>query len=144
MSNTTNKPNTGFWVIGVLALLWNLMGVFAFVGQMNMTPEMMETLPEAEKTLYENTPSWVNIVFGIAVIGGAIGSLLLLFKKKLATVVFGISLLAILAQMFYTFFISDALKVLGNKSVIMPIVVIIIAYFLLAYSKKSSLKGWLS
>lgn len=144
MTEIKNKPNTGFWIIGIIALIWNLMGVFAFVGQMNMTPEMLEVLPKVERELYENVPSWVNIVFAIAVFGGALGSVLLLFKKKLATPVFIISLIGIIAQMIYNFILSKAADVYGPSGMIMPAMVVVIGVFLVWYSKQVTSKGWLS
>ncbi|MBL4904804.1 MAG: hypothetical protein JKZ00_02010, partial [Flavobacteriaceae bacterium] len=51
MSNSTNKPTTVFWIIGVLALIWNAMGVDAYIQQAYntqryqemYTPEQLET-----------------------------------------------------------------------------------------------------
>ena len=144
MTEIKNKPNTGFWIIGTIALIWNLLGVFAFIGQMNMTPEMLEALPETERALYENVPSWVNIVFAIAVFGGALGSVLLLLKKKLATPVFIISLFGIIAQMVYNFILSKAADVYGPGGMIMPAMVVLIGVFLVWYSKQATSKGWVS
>lgn len=144
MTNVSNRPGTGFWILGIAALIWNLMGVFAFIAQMNMTPEMLEVLPEAERKLYENVPSWVNIVFAIAVFGGALGSLLLLLKKKIATPVFILSLVAVIIQMMYNLFMSRASEVYGPGAMIMLIMVLFIAIYLAWYSKKSTVKGWLS
>lgn len=144
MTNVSNRPGTGFWILGIAALIWNLMGVFAFIAQMNMTPEMLEVLPEAERKLYENVPSWVNIVFAIAVFGGALGSLLLLLKKKIATPVFILSLVAVMIQMMYNLFMSRASEVYGPGAMIMIVMVLFIAIYLVWYSKKSTAKGWLS
>ena len=71
MSESTNKPSVGFWIIGVIALIWNLMGVFAYITQVNMTDEVIAALPDAERALYENVPAWVTGAFAIAVFGGA-------------------------------------------------------------------------
>ena len=144
MTNVTNKPPTSFWILGIAALIWNLMGVFAFITQMNMTPEMLEVLPDAERELYKNVPSWMNIVFAIAVFGGALGSLLLLLKKKIAILVFAISLIAVIIQMIYNLFMSRIFEVYGPGAMIMPVMVIIIAVYLVWYAKKATAKGWLS
>lgn len=144
MSKSTNKPSVGFWIIGVIALIWNLMGVFAYITQVNMTDEVIAALPDAERALYENVPAWVTGAFAIAVFGGALGCVLLLFRKKLASLVFIISLVGIVAQMVYSFMLSKAAEVYGPGGMVMPVMVVLIGVFLVWYSKQATAKGWLS
>ena len=144
MTNSTNKPNVGFWIIGMVALIWNLMGGMAYIGQAFMTDEMLAALPENEQALYTNIPAWVTAAFAIAVFGGALASILLLIRKKMASMVFVISLIAILVQMTYNIILSDASEVYGPGGIIMPIMVILIGFFLVWYSKDATKKGWLS
>lgn len=140
----SNKPTTLFWIIGVAALVWNGLGVMQYLGMAYMTDEVKAALPEAERTLYDNIPSWVTAAFAIAVFGGLIGSAFLLMRKKLARPMFLISLIAIIVQMSYNLFMSRAAEVYGPGSVIMLIMIIVIGVFLLMYSKKTIAKGWLS
>ena len=146
MTDSTNKPNTPFWIIGIVALIWNLMGAFAYINQVTMTEEALVALPEAERAMYENVPAWATAAFAIAVFAGVLGCILLLLRKKLATTVLLISLAAILVQMFYNFFIylGKATEVYGPGSIIMPVMVIIIGFFLVWHTRKSNVKGWLS
>lgn len=139
----SNKPTTLFWVIGVAALVWNGLGVMSYIGQAYMTDEVKAALPEAERALYENVPTWVTAAFAIAVFAGLLGSAFLLMRKKLARPMFLLSLIAIIAQMSYNLFMSKAAEVYGPGSIVMPIMVIIIGVFLLMYSKKTIAKGWL-
>ena len=141
---STNKPNAAFWVISIIALLWNGMGVFQYLGMTVLKEATMEALPEDQVALVNSLPSWYNYVFAVAVFAGVIGCLLMLFRKKLATPIFGISLLAVLIQMGYWLFATDVMEVMGIQSVIMPLVVIAVAIFLYFYSKGATQKGWLS
>ena len=131
-----------FWVLIGLALVWNLLGVFAFAGQMMMTPEQLAQLSQAEQDMYNSMPGWVTVAFGLAVIGGALGCLLLLLKKSLAFPVLCLSLVGVLAQMSYVFFVSKSWEVYGPGQMIMPVMVIIIAVALVWYSKKVTDKPW--
>ncbi|KAF9657822.1 hypothetical protein ABHQ57_09330 [Tenacibaculum sp. ZH5_bin.1] len=140
----SNKPATLFWIISIAALVWNGLGVMSYIGQAYMTDEVRAALPEAERALYENVPTWVTAAFAIAVFGGLLGSAFLLMRKKLARPMFLISLIAIVVQMSYNLFMSRASEVYGPGSIIMPIMVIVIGVFLLMYSKKTIAKGWLS
>ena len=144
MTNLTSKPNIGFSIIGVISLGWNLMGVAVYILQVYMTDKMIAALPVAEQELYANVPAWVTAVFAIAVFGGALGSIVLLARKKIATTIFTISFVAIIAQMIYNFFLSNTMEVYGPGGMIMPIMVIIIGIFLIWYAKYSTKKEWLS
>ncbi len=143
--NETTKPNTGFWIIAVLALLWNLLGVFLWAMEhFFMTEEMKAAYPPEELELMNSMPSWGIYVYGIAVFGGLLASVLLLIRKKMAIAIFGISLLAILIQMGYWVFGMDSVSVMGPQSLIMPLIVIAIAIFEYFYSKGAARNGWLS
>jgi hypothetical protein len=143
MTTTTDKPAIWFWVVGVLALIWNLMGVFAYITQVTMSPEALQALPDEERALYESAPSWATGAFAIAVWGGALGCLLLLLRRKLATPILIISLAGIVVQMYYNLFISNSMEVYGPGGMIMPIMVIAIAIFLIWFARKSTANDWL-
>ena len=143
MTNLINKPTPTFWIISIAALIWNLMGVSAYLGQAYMTDAILKALPETEQLYYTNMPAWVTAAFAFAVFGGTVGCILLLLKKKLAIVLFILSLLGVLTQFVYNFFIQDYMEVSGSNS-IMPIIVIGVAAFLIWYSKKSKEDGIIS
>ena len=140
---TSVTPN---WFKPVLwaALIWNLLGVFAFVMHLMMTPEMISKLPLDQQAAYSNVPLWSTIAFAVAVLGGTLGCILLLAKNALATPTFALSLVAIFIQQFYNFFVINSIKMLGISAVFMPILVIVIAFLLLYLSIKSKQQGWLN
>ncbi len=144
MSDDEKKLTIWFWVIGIVCLIWNLMGVMAFVMQITMTPETLAALPEAERTMYEATPAWLLVAFAVAVFGGTLGGIFLLMKKILAIIIFKISLVGILIQMYYNFFVIKAIDIYGPGGMIMPIMVLIVAIFLIWYSASAKTKGWIN
>ena len=75
------KAPLWFYFVAFISLLWNIMGLLAFVIQMTMTPEAMAQMSPDQIKLYESTPAWLDCVFGFAVVSGVIGCLLLLIKK---------------------------------------------------------------
>lgn len=144
MSENSNKPNGLFWAIGIIALIWNGFGVMAYLAQAYMTDEILAALPSEEQALYADVPSWVTAAFGAAVFGGLLASLLLLLKKKLSRIMYIISFLGILIQMYHSFFMSKQFDVYGPGAAVMPIMIIVIGAFLIVYSRKVDSKGWLS
>jgi hypothetical protein len=142
--NSTNKPPVWFWIVSVVALIWNGMGVMAYLGQAYMSDDALAALPEAEQALYANVPAWATAAFAIAVWGGLLGCLALLLRKKWAKPVLLLSLIGIVVQMIYNLFLSEAMDVYGPGGAIMPIMVIVIGIFLVWFSKKSASEGWIS
>lgn len=143
MTSTDNRPPVWFWVVCSITLVWNLMGVMAYVSQVTMSPEALQAQPEAERALYEGVPSWATGAFALAVWGGALGCALLLLRRKLATPILIISLIGVLVQMYHSFFISNSIQVYGPGGMIMPIMVIIIAILLILLSRKATSNGWM-
>lgn len=139
-----NKPSVNFWIIGVAALIWNLLGIVIYVGQVTMSPEALARLTEDQQNLITSTPAWANAAWAIAVNAGAFGSLLMLLRKSLAVPLFLVSLIAIVIQDIEAFVLRDAYGVVGINSLIIPSMVLVIAVALFLYSRVAKGKGWLS
>ena len=137
----TGTPPRSFWIVSILALAWNLLGVVSYLMTVKMSPAAM---PEAERALYQDIPAWVTSSFAIAVFGGTLACILLLMRKRLATTLFLVSLLAILLQMGHAFFMTNMLAVRGAAGAALPVCVIVAALFLLWYSRGAQSRGWLN
>jgi len=135
-----NKIHWSFWVICVVTLIWNVLGYINFVVQMN--PEMHEAYRETERLIIIGRPLWATVGFAIAVFGGAIGCLLLLLKKSFAFYLFIASLLGVLVTMAHALNLGINFgigEILGF--ILMPMIV---AIFLIWYSKLAERKDWVS
>ncbi len=137
------KPPKSFWVIAVLALLWNLMGVSQFFMTTFMLDTLVEKLPEVEADMYRAIPIWYTIIFAIAVFSGLLGCITMLLRKKITIALFGISLLAVLVAQGYWILGTDVVEVIGTSSIIMPLIVVVISIFLYFYNKGAANNGWL-
>jgi hypothetical protein len=133
-----------FMIVSAILLIWNLLGVMAYVMQVTMSPETLAALPEAQRQLYETTPAWATAAFAIAVNGGALGCALLLLKRNLAGLFLQLSLAGVVVQMFHAFFMSKSFEVFGPGGLIMPIMVIVIAISLVILAAKAKAKRWTS
>lgn len=142
MSNT-QKPGVVFWIIGILALLWNISGVMMYLAQAYMTDEVLKTLPEADQAWYNNVPAWVTAAFAIAVFAGTLACIGMLLRKAWSVKLFILSFIAVIVQQVYTFFIQDFVELSGQR-MYMPIIIVVIAGFLMWYSKGLKEKGLLA
>ncbi|WP_039988856.1 hypothetical protein [Paraglaciecola arctica] len=143
IDHTTTTPKW-FLILAVVLAIWNLMGAMAFIMQMTMTAEQIAALPEKQQMLYQDIPLWVNIAFGCAVFGGALGCIALVFKKAIALPILLISLIGVLVQMFHAFILTNSYEVFGPGGAIMPMLVIVIALFLVWLTINAKVKGWIA
>ncbi len=126
---------SSFWVIPLVALLWNLMGIINFCMQMNSA--MLATMPEAYRLIIEGRPLWATIGFAAAVFGGALGCLLLHFKQPAAYYLFIASLLGVMVQMLHTIGLANSKINLKPSDILLTILMpLLVSVFLVWYSKQ--------
>ncbi len=142
-STTKQKAPKWFIALAVFLLVWNLMGVLAFINQISMGAEEVALLPEDQQALYANYPTWALIAFAMAVGGGFLGSLLLLLKNKWAKTLFILSLVGIVVQMTHSLFIAKATEVYGPGAAIMPVMVLVIGVFCIYIAQRAIQKKWI-
>jgi uncharacterized membrane protein len=138
------KTPKWFMVVVVVLLLWNLLGVMAYIMQVTMSPEVLATLPDAQRQIYESTPAWATAAFAIAVNCGALGCVLLLLKRNLAGLFLQLSLAGVLVQMYHAFFLSNFFEVFGPGGLVMPVLVVVIAIFLVVLAARARANNWTS
>lgn len=139
-----NRAPKWFMIVAAILLVWNLLGVMAYIMQVTMSPEALAALPEAQREIYETTPAWATAAFAIAVNGGALGCLLLLLKRNLAGLFLQLSLAGVLVQMYHAFFISKSIEVFSTGDLVMPVMVIVIAIYLVMLAAKARVNRWTS
>lgn len=141
-----NKSNAGvhwsFWVISVVALLWNLMGAINFSAQ--MSADLVATYPETHRVIIEGRPAWATVAFAVAVFGGTLGCLLLLFRNSSASYLFVASLAGVILTMIHALaVVRPAMNLSAFEIFMMILMPLVVAAFLLWYSKHAEKKDWI-
>jgi len=144
MTSYLRKPRSLFYVISSMALVWNLMGVFNYLGQVLMSDEVLASLPKDQQLLYQDVPAWVTAAFAVAVFSGTLGAVFLLLKKKIASTFFILSFVGIVTQMSYGLLLDDKTDNYGPLGLLMPLMIIAVGGYLIWYSKKAKENRWLS
>ena len=135
-SSNIPKAPWHLWLVGILSLLWNAMGLFDFTMTMTKNEGYMSAFTEEQLEFFYGFPLWFNIIWGIAVSGGVLGSVLLLLKQKLACKVWALSLLCLLISTVYNYGIAGAAEVMGGiGTTIFSAVIFIVALFLVIYAR---------
>lgn len=136
-----NSPHISFWMVGVMALVWNILGVINFVGQLN--PNVVTSMPESHQAIINGRPIWATFAFAIAVFGGTLGSILLLLKKTIAQYCFLASLIGVMVQMIPNMRLAKSDISFGLLEIfIMMVLPLLVAAFLAWYTSRTSDKGW--
>lgn len=137
---STTKPPIWYWIISVIALIWNGLGVMQYLARAYATDEMIATLPEeAQAEFLVEHPAWYTAAFAIAVFCGALGALSLLLRKKWAYFLFVISAFGAIIQHIYIFINIE----MSGTQLVMPLMVILVCLFLIWYAKNSIQKDWI-
>ena len=139
-----NAPPGWFKVVAVLALLWNLLGCFAFASDLKLSPDDVAKLSAAQQTLYAARAGWAVAATAIAVLGGALGCIGLLMRRKWALPVLVLSLIGIVVQDFGLFVLVDGATLAGPVAVVMQAIVLAIGVALVWLARKGIARGWLA
>lgn len=139
---TVQRP-LWFVLVAVLALLWNLFGLFSFYVHFTASPEVIASWPEAQQQIAAATPRWIFVPFATATIGGVLGSLGLLLGKRWAEPVLLLSLLGILVQFGSIYAITPAWALTGMGGAALPLGIAVVGVLLWWFAGKAVSRGWL-
>lgn len=141
---STKKPPMWFWIVSVLALIWNGLGVMNYLGQVMAPDDLFSQMEKAMRDLIENRPTWATAAFATAVWAGALGSLLLLLRRKIAHPILILSFVGIVVQMYYNYFIANSLSDYGPGEHSMAVMILGVGFGLIYLAKKGKSLGWLN
>jgi len=143
----TKTPGTPshLWLVGILGLLWSLMGVVSFMlAEMNVEA-VMSRYPQQQRDYFTSFPLWAVAFWAIGVFGGVIGCLLLLLKKRLAFPVLLASLIGAIVSNLGGLFLLGGMKVMQETGGLgFTAVPIVLGVLLASYARAMSKKGVLS
>jgi uncharacterized membrane protein len=138
-----NKPPLSYWIIAIVAFLWNLMGVAAYLGQSFMSDaQIAEAYGVEAAAAIAAQPAWYTAVFALAVFGGAIGCLGLLLRKAWAQWPLVVSLVCVVLQNIY-FAMNGVFADIHGGQWAMTILIPIIAVFLVWFARRRIADGTL-
>ncbi len=143
MTNAPMKAPWHLWLIGVIAVLFNAIGVFDFVMSMaqgakyqasaGMTPDQIAH--------YQAMPSWMTLVWAVGVFGAFLASILLLLRRALALPIFVLSLAAFFVSLIYTYVLTNGGAVMGQQMAIASAVIAALLVFFSGYSRFMATRG---
>lgn len=135
----TRSIHWSFWLIGVVAFIWNGLGVVNYFVQMD--PDALAGYRESERAIITGRPAWATAGFALAVVGGALGSLLLLPRRSLALYLFLASLLGVLVAVLHS--LGSGVEFGLGESIGIILMPIAVSVSLIWYALRARDQGWL-
>jgi len=137
MSDELNgKPPTSFYIIGIVFLLWNIIGFMFYLQHAMMTPETVPEGVDATMLAFmEATPVWATSAYAIAVNVGMLACVMLLLRRSIALPLYVVSLAGALVLDFDSFVLRDVVAIWGGGAYIVPSAVIIVGVVQIWYSR---------
>jgi len=132
------------WVVGILALLWNAIGVTDYVMMRTRNEEYFRSvMPDlnvgAALAYMDSMPLWASIGWALGVWGAVAGTLLLFARSRHSVVVLMVSLIGALISFAHQF--AGPTPPAGMDDPVVPIIVTGIAVALLLYARWMTARG---
>jgi hypothetical protein len=143
MTSTSKNPNKVYWIITIIALFWNLMGVAQFFMQAMNTESFRAQYSAEDLVIIDNLPLYYILIFAVAVFASFLGVVFLIARRKQAIAFFTVGLIAVLLQSAYNLFINDGKSAYGPVQYAMLIMIPAIAAILWYYANLANRRGWL-
>lgn len=143
MIETTAKAPWHLWMVGVIAVLFNAIGVFDFIMSMSQGAAYMASAGMSADQIahYQGMPLWMTVVWAVGVFGAFAASILLLLRRKLAFPVFVVSLAAFLLSLVYTYALTDGGAVMGQQMAVTSGIITTLLIFFSWYARSMTARN---
>ena len=132
------------WIIGIITLLWNMMGAFDYLMTQTENESYMAKFEPEQLDYFYNFPIWLVVFWALAVWGSVIGSALLLLRKRLAVLVLMVSFASMVITAIYNFGFTNGMEVMGATGFVFTVVIFFVALGLWLYARAMHARGVLS
>lgn len=131
MATSTIKTPWHLWLVGILALLWNGMGmVTILMAQAGKIPNI-----DPEEAIYYATQSWLLVIItDLTLVIAVAASVALLFRSQLAVGLFALSFALLLLSNINDLAFGTSRALVGSGAMAMTLIIVVIAVLELLYA----------
>lgn len=141
LATATRAP---VWLIvaSLAGFAWNVFGAVQFLGSVTATEATLiaQGMTPEQAAVMTGYPAWMTLAFAAGVLGGLVGSLLILMRKAAARPVLAASLAAYVALWFGDA-VHGVFAVMGTPQIVILTTVVAIATALFALSRHPAAKA---
>lgn len=138
-----NRPPRWFTVVVGVALLWNVLGLLAVLADLRLSAADIAALSAEQQALYRARPLWSVGASVLAVVGGALGCLALLLRRRASVFLLLASLLGVVLQDVGIFVVAGAGKLANPVPFALQALVLAIAAGLVVLGRHAAGRNWL-
>jgi hypothetical protein len=139
-ADQATSPPAWYWLVAVAALLFESAGAYLFANSLALDPA---TLPLDQRVIYEATPQWMNIAWALAIGSGVIGAVGLVMRRRFAEPLLLASLIAVAVQFSGLLLDKQLRELTAEDQLIVPVVILLLAYGFWQAAKLARRRGWL-
>lgn len=129
-----------YWALAFACLLFEAAGAFLFANSLTLDPA---TLPLDQRAIFDATPQWMTVAWAVAIGAGLLGALGLLLRRRFAEPLLLISLLAVAVQFSGLFLVRQLRELTPEDHLVVPVVILFLAYGFWQTAKLARRRGWL-
>ena len=143
MEEGATKPVVPAWYWGaaIAALLFELAGALLFANSLTLDPA---TLPLDQRAVFDATPQWMTIAWAVAMAAGLIGAVGLMLRRRFAEPALLVSLIAVAVQFSGIFLVRQLRELTPEDHLLVPVVILVLAYAFWQTAKLAHRRRWLS
>jgi hypothetical protein len=138
------KTPIHLWIVGIVALLWNLIGAYDYLMTQTENEGYMSQFTPEQLDFFYGFPAWLVAFWAIAVWGGVLGAVLLLLRKKIAFPVLAVSFVCMVVTSIRNYVFAGGADIVGGTGLIFSVVIFIVALALVFYARAMAGKGVLT
>ena len=135
------KTPRHLWIVGILALLWNLVGAMDYIMTETRNEAYMSRFTPEQLEFFYDVPAWLVAFWAIAVWGGVFGAVLILVRRKLAVPVLVVSFLCMMVTVIRNYGFAGGADIVGAFGLFFSAVVFVIALALIIYARAMARRG---
>lgn len=133
-----------FWVVSILALIWNGFGAFDYLMTQTRNEAYMSAFTPEQLEYFYGFPVWMEALWAVGVWFALLGAVLLLLRSRFAVHGFVLGLVGLAGSSAYQFINPAPEGVLDGTGLIMTVVIwisqILLLFYALAMSRRRVLR----
>lgn len=128
------KAPLHLWIVGVLALLWSLMGVFDYLATQFRLDFYLGQFTEEQLAYFYGFPAWATAGWAVGVWANLAGVIGLLLRRRWAVWALAASLAGMAVSSIHTLVLTDGMAMMGEGAGLFTAVIWVLQIALLGYA----------